>query len=471
MSDTDLEQSQEQLGRALEQARMGEDRDLAGWVRDRGERFVRILFGLLRMTHLHALENAAFDKPLDELRRVLSDLIDTLGAIHLVTVEDQIFINDIRIRLGRADEATDLGTELRRQGVGGISIHTLPAPAHVRLLVERLAAPPAPDNPRAALVRALVEGGLDSIDLFGVYRFRISGDAEQVEKVLTQRDFSRISSRASELVEESWENLTASRLPNPLPMRRIVTEILESEGGGEGLWHEASSASPYGDHALQVCRFALLLGRAAGLSDENIQDLGVCAMFHDAGYAAREGADPAKGEAGYAPPFERHPAAGARLLLRQRGFHQAKIMRALSTLEHHRDFAGDRSPPSLFGRILRIAEDYANLTRRGAGGLSPRRALQRMVPAAGTASDPVLLQLFVNTLGAYPPGTLIELQGGYIVLSCSTTRSPETFDKPVVRLVRNPDGSEPEKRVGLDLARKGTVVRALDDLPPISAEA
>ena len=46
-------------------------------------------------------------------------------------------------------------------------------------------------------------------------------------------------------------------------------------------------------------------------SEEAIQDLGVCAMFHDMGYAAREGADQANGEHGYAPPYERHASAGA----------------------------------------------------------------------------------------------------------------------------------------------------------------
>ena len=44
------------------------------------------------------------------------------------------------------------------------------------------------------------------------------------------------------------------------------------------------------------------------------QDLGVCAMFHDVGYAYREGAQPAKSGQpavpGYAPPLQRHASAG-----------------------------------------------------------------------------------------------------------------------------------------------------------------
>ena len=55
------------------------------------------------------------------------------------------------------------------------------------------------------------------------------------------------------------------------------------------------------------------------MSEENIQDLGVASMFHDMGYAYREGADPKIGEEGYAPPFERHGAVGARMLLSRVG--------------------------------------------------------------------------------------------------------------------------------------------------------
>ena len=108
-----------------------------------------------------------------------------------------------------------------------------------------------------------------------------------------------------------------------------------------------------GYHTLKVCRLSLLIAKEAKLSEEAIQDLGVCAMFHDMGYAAREGADPANGEPGYAPPYERHASAGARMLLRQRGFHQAKIRRALSTLEHHRDYNHKGGRPSIFARIIR----------------------------------------------------------------------------------------------------------------------
>ena len=466
----ELAKSQEQLGKALERAKMGEDLDLAGRVRDMGERLVRILYGLIKMTEIHDIDNAAFLKPSEEFETVCQDLMDLLGAVHIVTVEDQVFVNDIRIRLGRAQNASSLGTELASHQVGGLTFHQAPSPDQFKLLIQILSGDPlSEDTPRASLIDRLGQEGMDFIDLFGIYRFRVSGDNSA--KVLSHE---RVSNRAASLIEESWDNLAAERLPNPLPLRRAVTDILEVSKDDPDIYLEQPVLdNEFGHHTLKVCRLSLLIAKEAKLSEEAIQDLGVCAMFHDMGYATREGADPAQGEAGYAPPYERHASAGARMLLRQRGFHQAKIRRALSTLEHHRDYSSKKGRPSIFARIIRIAEDFANLTRASGGGLNPHEALVRMSAYGGKYYDYILLQAFVNRLGKYPPGTLLEvemeLKGNpmtFILLSQSLVRSPETFDKPICRLVRLHDGREPPPAMAqrpIDLANKGEVLRVLND--------
>jgi hypothetical protein len=160
--------------------------------------------------------------------------------------------------------------------------------------------------------------------------------------------------------------------------------------------------------------------------------------------------------------FERHAGTGARLLLRQRGFQEAKVRRVLAILQHHRD-ANDRLHPGLFGRILRVAEDYDTLARRS-GKLSPTLALAAMLKWAGTRYDAVVLQLLINALGAYPPGTLLRLEDGRLVRSATPARSPETFATPLARCLRLADGSAaPEDLPLLDLRGAGTLqlLRAL----------
>ncbi len=458
-----LQAAQDDLGRALDRARAGEDRELAAIVRDEGHQVVRLIFGLIRLTRVHDTDNQVFEKPLRDLHQVIANLIDVLGVVHLIAVEDQVYINDVRIRfMDRAEGAQELGSELRRLNVGGITFHDSPSPQQLRVLTNAFALPPIGVHSRAELLGRLKEVGVTGVEAHGLFRFRMSG--EEVED--RQVDTEVATRRAAEVVDETWTNMVNQRVPNPLPLRRAVTEILSSGTGTEGLWEEPSGSTRFGRHTLRVTRLCLALAQAVGLSDEAIQDLGLAAMFHDVGYAAREGARPASagdpGEPGYPPPYERHPGAGARLLLRQRGFHEAKIRRALATLEHHRDYDDPAGKPSLFARIIRIAEDYDNLTRGDGGQMPPVVALGAIQAGAGTRYDPVLARAFANAMGRYPPGTRLELADGRIVRSVSLARDKRTWGRPVCRLVTDANMvPAPPDAPPIDLAREGQVIGVL----------
>jgi len=426
----DLERAQAELARALGRARIGEDRALANQVRELGERLAHLLAGLLRMTRLHSPDNNAFNKPVEDLHHTLVQLHELLGSVHLVAVEDQVYVNDIRIRAGdKASSLRELSAELHRHNVGGITFHLpLGGPA-VRALIAAVGGPPAMQEPRNTLVRALQAAGLSGLELQGRFRFRMAAEGEQ-----QGFDPGGFLSRALAATDEAFQNLAAGRVPNPLPLRRVVTELLERGVADEQLWADPDGVPPHALHQLRVAQLALLVGRDLGLSSNLLQDLGVAALYHDCGYAAGGAASGGVGVA-----FEKHAATGARLLLRQRGFHEAKMRRVLAILQHHRD-ANDGLRPGLFGRILRVAEDYDTLGRRS-GRLSPTLALAAMLKWAGTRYDAVLLQLLVNALGAYPPGTLLKLEDGRVVRSTAPARSPETFATPLARCLRLADGS------------------------------
>ncbi len=422
----ELAQAQEDLGRALGRARIGEDRALANQVRELGERLAHLLAGLLRMTRMHSSDNTAFNKPVEDLSRSLVQLTDLLGSVHLVAVEDQVYVNDVRIRAGdKASSIRELSAELQHHNVGGIVFHLpLDGPA-IRALTGALGAAPAPVEPRNTLTRALAAAGVSGIELLGRFRFRMAG--EQVEE---RSDPRRFLERALTATDEAFQNLAAGRMPNPLPLRRLAAELIEQGLGAEELWVDPPDAPPFALHLFRVSQLALLVGGALGLPPSVQQDLGVAALYHDCGYASEGG--------GSTVLFEQHPAAGARLLLRQKGFHEGKMRRLLTALQHHRD-ADAKPRPSLFSRIVRLAEDYDNLGRRS--GRSPTLALAAMQKWAGTRYDPVLLQLLVNALGAYPPGTLLRLEDGRIMRVAKPALTLEAFAHPVARCVRLANGS------------------------------
>jgi hypothetical protein len=69
------------------------------------------------------------------------------------------------------------------------------------------------------------------------------------------------------------------------------------------------------------------------------------------------------------------------------------------------------------------------------------------------------MQLFCNVMGRFPPGAILSLADGHVVLSISTVRSPETFDKPLCKVIRRPDATSPAEDELLDLAKGGTVLK------------
>jgi hypothetical protein len=118
----DLSRAQEALGRALGRRASGGRPHEPG--AELGERLAHLLSGLLRMTRLHSPDNTAFNKPVEDLHATLVQLTDLLGSVHLVAVEDQVYVNDIRIRAGdKASSIRELGAELQRHNAGGITFH------------------------------------------------------------------------------------------------------------------------------------------------------------------------------------------------------------------------------------------------------------------------------------------------------------------------------------------------------------
>jgi hypothetical protein len=442
----ELLRAQEELARALGRARAGEDRDLAQKVRESGEQVVFLLGGLLKMTRVHAPENKAFDAPAAEFGKALAALVDLLGTVHLVTVEDQIYVNDVRIRNDGKSGGKDLGTELRRHDTGGLSFHAPLADPAVRALVRGLAAAGEGEAKRAALLAHLQAAGVTTVEPAGVFRFRLDEGEDR-------RTADEVMRRVLGLVAETWKNVKDGRLLNPLPLRRSVLDILDLGVGAPAFWGGFPADAPlHAVHAAEVAMVSLAVGKAAGFSSGFLQDLGIAALVHDTGYLT-----PQIGEGPAA--FGRHPLEGARVVLRQRGFHEAKVRRLRAVLEHHRDLATPGARPTPGGAILRLAEDYSNVSRLFGARVLRADALGAMLKGAGTLYHPVLAQVMVNALGRHPPGTLLELEDGRFARVAAPARSPELWDKPLVRML-DPRTRQLSPDV-VDLARGPRVRRAV----------
>ncbi|MFO0594257.1 MAG: hypothetical protein U0228_03105 [Myxococcaceae bacterium] len=470
----DLARAQSSLERALARARAGEDKVLMAQVRERGEQFTHLLTGLVRMSHIHATDNHVFDQPIGELHRALEQLRALVGAVHLVTVEDQTYLNDVRLKQpAAATGQKSLGAELRRHNVGALSFLGELSTQELRVLVALLAGRAAETQPRTALAQALRERNVPNVELQGVFQFKLHADdgarpnaapAPGAEgKPIAPRDAhataaqQSIAHRLARLVEETWENVATGQQLNLLGLRRLVVELQQLGPGSEGQWLQSPEGfSDHGWHSWRMVQLSLLVSEALGLPVGVQQDYGLAAALHDVGYAV-----PLPQASG----LHTHGAAGVVALLKQPGFHEAKVRRLFATWLHHEELTvhGQRAP--LVTRVLRVLDEYEALQRSRTAPCSPPDALGRLAGGAGPHYDPVVVQTLINCLGAYPPGTFLQLEDGRVVRSISGVRSPQTFAQPRALVVALPGRQPAPPNSFIDLAREGKVKDVLRPRP------
>lgn len=157
-------------------------------------------------------------------------------------------------------------------------------------------------------------------------------------------------------------------------------------------------------HGQRTVRYATLLGKAAGLSDSDMTDLGYAALLHDIGTLTipveiRYKRGPLVADE-YAL-IQSHPRAGAELLEPIPFLSVASVWIA----HHHERWDGTGYPYGVRGpyipfasRILAVADTFDAMTSGRAGhrtmdGDSARRLLRLI---AGSQLDPNLVEMFVR---------------------------------------------------------------------------
>lgn len=160
-----------------------------------------------------------------------------------------------------------------------------------------------------------------------------------------------------------------------------------------------------GDHSENVAAYAAAIGGELGLGPDRLRKLRRTAILHDIGKSEIPAAILSK--PGPLTPeerevIERHPTAGAEMLVRAGLEHEAAMVRA-----HHERYDGAGYPDGLTGdeipleaRIVFVADSFEAMTsdRPYRAGMSPAAAVDELRRCAGTQFDPGVVATFVRVL-------------------------------------------------------------------------
>lgn len=211
-------------------------------------------------------------------------------------------------------------------------------------------------------------------------------------------------------------------------------------------------------HAVNTCVLALAFGHYLGVEGDDLEDLGLGTLLMDVGRITVPRGVLAKQRELSATEWafvKRHVTEGVRLLGRSdlsRG--------ALDVVKmHHERIRGHGYPRGLQGDripwtalIAGLADSYDAMLRRRPhrAAFEPDAALKVLYDQADATFGRDLVESFIRYLGAYPVGTLVELDNRAIGIVVGNRPGAGLW--PTVLLVRNADRRPFAKRLLLNLA-------------------
>jgi putative nucleotidyltransferase with HDIG domain len=210
-------------------------------------------------------------------------------------------------------------------------------------------------------------------------------------------------------------------------------------------------------HSLNVCILAIVLGRHLNLPENHLHNLGLCGLLHDIGKMLIPIAilnKQAPLDAEELKIMQSHTTLGYELLKASDHMHSSVIETALT---HHERLDGTGYPRQIkqagisdFAKIVAIVDTYDSITsdRFYQSRKTHIEAINILTNVAGTQLDPALVVKFIESLGVYPPGCLVELTNKTIGIVVEVNE--EIRLRPKVILILNEENNPvPEQLIDL----------------------
>jgi len=274
----------------------------------------------------------------------------------------------------------------------------------------------------------------------------------------------KIHHKTRQLIDRFLEDVRLGRSIDSGSAKVVVTEMAESimRNPNALTWFTLlKKKDEYTSiHSMNVCILAIAFGRYLGLSLNKLIELGVGALLHDIGKLKIPEELLRKTEKLSEAEFElmrSHTTRGKEILERTPGLPTSAADIAYS---HHERNDGHGYPLgrnaealSLFSKMVAIVDVYDAITSNRAyhDAISPHSALRDMYEWRESDFDGDLVEGFIQCLGIYPVGTLVELSSGEVGIVVEV--NPLWHLRPKVLLVLDPDKKRRATPTPVDLAR------------------
>ncbi|NND92713.1 MAG: HD-GYP domain-containing protein [Granulosicoccus sp.] len=220
--------------------------------------------------------------------------------------------------------------------------------------------------------------------------------------------------------------------------------------------HEATA-----QHSLNVAALSIVMAKSMGMTNREMEDIGVCGMLHDVGKTSISTEvleKPGPLDDVEMAEMQKHTRYGRDILLSTKSVMSGAADVAHSHHErpdglgYPRKLTDDGIP--LYAKIVAIAEAYDTMTinQPYRAACSPSDALQELYAQRGKQFDEDLVIRFIDSVGIFPPGSIVEMLNGEVGIVLSNTSDKL---RPRVIMILDAIGEPTAQRI-VDLSQMDT---------------
>ena len=289
-------------------------------------------------------------------------------------------------------------------------------------------------------------------------------DARPMEQELPRA--RRTFARCEDVLKTLVADIRVGRIPQVTEVASAVDDMVASmlDNPDALMWvgrMRDEDINTY-NHGVKVALYLISLGRQLGFPKKELSHLGLIGMLADVGKIKLPRALLDK-PGMLAPPEFRLVKEHVRLgldALREAGTLPPEA--ELGIAQHHERLDGSGYPKglkgddiSIYGRMAAIADSFAALItpRAYANPSAPQDALMNLYEWAGTSFHEPLVEQFVQAVGVFPVGSLVELSSGEVSIVVAHNRVRRL--EPRVLVLTWPDKSPLAEPIERDLLTQG----------------
>ncbi len=381
---------------------------------DEIKQVVQVLAAAIKGLRLYAVDHPATAKQVETLQNGLFGLLQHKKMIKMGVLEGTLFVED-HLFMQEFPAAAEIAKLLE---------------THELIGFEFMAGLSA--NEIQALLHLLHSGGgkgqdfADSLASQGIKKIRAIAAEDEDDDDQQPRKVYR---KALKVVDQLFQDVRMGEIPSSAEAINVVKSMAQMTMTEPHAMMALSMLKDYDNytftHSVNVSVIALAVGRACNLTEEQLKTLGLGGLLHDLG-KLRIDVDiitkPGRLTDAEFDTIKEHPGFGADIV-REMEDVTPEVMQIV--IGHHLRYDRSGYPANAIGDdisplvdMTAIADSYDAMTtlRSYQRPFTPRKAIARIKEISGSSLHPEFVMHFVDSLGAYPVGSLVRLDNNEIGL-------------------------------------------------------